>query len=115
MIQKRIGAGILATIGALSASAPARAQDSPAAPAKPPTTIIANYREADVRAVIEQLARATRTNVVIDDDVHGTITLLREKPLTADEYRAAVIATLRAEGYEVTEHDGVLRIGPRKP
>ena len=98
-------------ISALFVSALTRAQ----APADQKPTVLANFREADVRAVIEDLGRLTRTNVLIDDAVQGKFTFYREKPLPADDYRAAMIAELIAVGYDVTWHDGVLRIGPRKP
>jgi hypothetical protein len=40
------------------------------------------------------------------------VTFLANGPMTADEFRSAVISLLADLGYEITERNGVLLIGP---
>ena len=76
--------------------------------------VTASYRDADVRTVIQQLGEITKTNVLIEDGVEGTVTFLSNGPMTADEFRSAVVALLADLGYQVSERDGVLFIGPKR-
>ena len=72
------------------------------------------FRDADVRTVIQQLGQVTKTNVLIEDGVEGKVTFLSNGPMTADEFRSAVISLLADLGYQISERDGVLFIGPIK-
>ena len=75
----------------------------------------AAYRDADVRTVLQQLGEVTKTNVLIEDGVEGKVTFLSNGPMTADEFRSAFVSLLADLGYQVSERDGVLFIGPIKP
>jgi len=67
-----------------------------------------------VRELVEAVGHITQTNVLIRDDVEGKVTLLSDSPMTLAELRSALISRLRDLGYEVTDQDGVLLVGPKK-
>ncbi|MFZ7095563.1 type II secretion system secretin GspD [Luteimonas dalianensis] len=100
---------LLAAAFALSAAAaaPARAQ---AAPEQAPALSVQN---ADIRAFIQDVARATGTTFLVDPRVQGTITLSNEEPLSEPELLGILVATLRANGLiAVPAGDGVYRVVP---
>lgn len=72
------------------------------------------YRGADIRTVIRQVGEATNSPVVIGRGVGGRVTFVPNGPMTAAEFRGAILSHLADLGYEVTERDGVLLIGPIK-
>ena len=78
------------------------------------TMVTPNYREVDVREVVEAVGRITGTNVMIREDVEGKVTLQSDVPMTLEELRRALIKHLLDSGYEVIERDGVLLVGPKK-
>nr|WP_235604020.1 type II secretion system secretin GspD [Luteimonas sp. JM171] len=94
---------------ALAASAPfaTSAQDATApAPAL-------SVQNADIRAFIQDVARATGTTFLVDPRVQGTITLSNEEPLTEPELLGILVATLRANGQiAVPAGDGIYRVVP---
>ena len=79
------------------------------------TQFTPNFVDADVRKVVETVAQATESEVVIQAGVQGRVTLQSNAPLTPDELRRFMIARLLESGYEVSDRDGVLLIGPRQP
>ena len=46
--------------------------------------------------------------------VDGKVTFVTNGAMTADEFRSAAVSLLTDLGYEVSERDGVLFIGPIK-
>jgi type II secretory pathway component GspD/PulD (secretin) len=76
--------------------------------------VIPNFQQTDVRKLVEVVGQITGSEVVIDEGVQGVVTFQSDAPMTPAELRSGVIAHLSALGYEVTDRDGVLRIGPRK-
>ena len=74
-----------------------------------------NYRQVDVRELVEAVGQITQTNVLIREDVQGKVTFQSDAPMTLPELRRALIAHLLDLGYEVTDQDGVLLVGPKKP
>lgn len=79
------------------------------------TMVTPNYRQVDVRELIEKVGEITQTNVLIGDDVQGKVTLQSAAPMTLAELRSALISRLLDLGYEVSDRDGVLMVGPKKP
>jgi len=68
-----------------------------------------------VRDLVEAVGQITQTNVLIRDDVQGKVSFQSDAPMTLAELRRALIAHLLDLGYEVTDRDGVLLVGPKKP
>jgi len=98
---------LFAAVLAASASASLRAQET--APPAPALSV----QDADIRAFIQDVARATGTTFLVDPRVQGTITLSSEEPLTEPELLGILVATLRANGLiAVPAGDGVYRVVP---
>lgn len=72
------------------------------------------YVDADIRTIIQQVGQVTKTHVVIAEGVQGTLTFIPNGPMTANEFRRAILDYLVDTGYEITERNGVLLIGPIK-
>ena len=96
--MKRVATGLML---ALAAYAPVIAQ----------TTL--NLRDADVRAFIQDAARVTGRNFVIDGRVQGKVTVVSDRPLSRSEYFEVFLSTLRANGLvAIPTANGAYRIQP---
>ncbi|WRL52630.1 type II secretion system secretin GspD [Luteimonas sp. R10] len=97
----------LIAAGLCLAAPAALPQDAPApAPAL-------NVQNADIRAFIQDVARATGTTFLVDPRVQGTITLSNDEPLSEPELLGILVATLRANGLiAVPSGAGVYRVVP---
>lgn len=72
-----------------------------------------NLRDADVRAYIQDVARATGRTFIIDPRVTGKVTVVSERPLNRTEYFELFLATLRANGFTVVPaSNGAYRVQP---
>jgi general secretion pathway protein D len=74
--------------------------------------IMPNYREADIRQVIEAVGEVTGRNFLVDPRVRGQITLLSFSPMTPDAFYQAFLATLEVNGFVALDSDGVIKIVP---
>lgn len=82
-----------------------------AAPALAQQTV--NLRDADVRAYIQDVARATGRSFIIDPRVQGKVTVVSERPLDQAGYFELFLSTLRANGLVVTPAaGGAFRVAP---
>lgn len=72
-----------------------------------------NLRDADVRAYIQDVARATGRSFIIDPRVQGKVTVVSERPLDKAGYFELFLSTLRANGLVVTPASGgAFRVAP---
>jgi type II secretory pathway component GspD/PulD (secretin) len=67
-----------------------------------------------VRTVLEQVGQLTDSAVVIGKGVEGTVTFQADGPMTVVEFRRTILSHLADLGYEITERNGVLLIGPMR-
>jgi general secretion pathway protein D len=96
---KRRVAGLF--ISALIVGAPALAQLS------------LNVRDADIRAFIQDAAKATGRTFIIDSRVQGKVSVVTDRPLSKSEYFEIFLSTLRANGLvAVPASGGSFRIQP---
>lgn len=96
---KRRVAGLF--ISALIVGAPALAQLS------------LNVRDADIRAFIQDAAKATGRTFIIDSRVQGKVSVVTDRPLSKSEYFEIFLSTLRANGLvAVPAPGGSFRIQP---
>lgn len=73
-----------------------------------------NLRDADVRAFIQDVSRATGRTFIIDPRVQGKVSVVSERPLDQAGYFELFLSTLRANGLVVTPAAGVPS-GSRRP
>jgi general secretion pathway protein D len=72
-----------------------------------------NLRDADIRAYIQDVARATGRTIIIDPRVTGKVSVVSERPLSRTEYFELFLATLRANGFVVVPAgSGAYRVQP---
>ncbi len=72
-----------------------------------------NLRDADVRAYIQDVARATGRTFIIDPRVQGKVSVVSERPLGREAYFELFLSTLRANGLVVQPAaGGAFRIAP---
>ena len=72
-----------------------------------------NLRDADIRAYIEDVSRATGRTFIIDPRVQGKVSVVSEQPLGRTAYFELFLATLRANGLIATPvGGGAFRIQP---
>lgn len=100
----------LAALPALRAEAAPPANAAPpaptpatAAPASSDETVVLNFVNADVDAVIRAIGQFTGRTFIIDPRVKGTMTLITEHPVTRQQAFRQLLAALRLQGYALVE------------
>jgi general secretion pathway protein D len=74
---------------------------------------VVNFRDADVRAFIEDAARVTGRTFIVDPAVQGKVSVVTQRPLSRSEYFELFLSTLRANGLvAVPLAGGAFRIQP---
>jgi len=74
---------------------------------------VVNFRDADVRAFIEDAARVTGRTFIVDGAVQGKVSVVTQRPLSRSEYFELFLSTLRANGLvAVPLAGGAFRIQP---
>ena len=84
----------------------------PAQPQAPGPQIMPNYREAEIRQVIEAVGEVTGRNFLIDPRVTGQVTFLAYSPMSSEAFYEAFLATLQVHGYVAVEADNLIKIVP---
>ena len=79
---------------------------------QPGPQIMPNYREADLRQVIEAVGEVTGRNFLVDPRVTGQVTFLSYSPMSPEAFYEAFLATLQIHGFIAVESDNVTRIVP---
>ena len=74
--------------------------------------IMPNFREADMRQVIEAVGEVTGRNFLVDPRVTGQVTFLSYTPMSAEAFYEAFLATLSVHGFIAVEADDIVRIVP---
>jgi general secretion pathway protein D len=109
----------------LMAIAPARAADpapghpapvnGTAAPRAGGDSVVLNFVNADLEAVVRAVGQFTGRTFVIDPRVKGTLTLVTERPVTREQAFEELLSALRLQGFtlvESSEPGGVARVLP---
>jgi general secretion pathway protein D len=71
-----------------------------------------NMRDADVRALADDIARVTGLTLVVDGRVNQKISVVTKRPLSRSEYFEVFLSTLRANGLVAIPISGGYRIQP---
>ena len=71
-----------------------------------------NLRNADIRAVIDEVARVTGKNFIIDPRVQGKVSIVSTKPMSDKELYQVFLSVLQVSGYAAIPSDGVIKIIP---
>ena len=57
-------------------------------------TITPNYKEADIRQIVEAVSAVTNRNFIIDPRVNAKVTMLSKTPMTPEAFYEAFLAIL---------------------
>ena len=74
--------------------------------------IMPNYRNADIRQIVEAVGEVTGRNFLVDPRVSGSVTLLSYTPMSPEAFYDAFLATLQVHSFVAVETDGLVRIMP---
>jgi len=112
------GALLAGAVGVVRAAEPAgnATQQTPAAGVqRTDGTVVLNFVNADLEAVVRAVGQFTGRTFVIDPRVKGTLTLVTERPVTRQQAFEELLSALRLQGFtlvESPEPGGVARILP---
>jgi len=103
-ILLRLRSLLLIAILASSVHAPlGQAQDA---------TITPNYKDADIRQIIEAVGEVTRKNFIIDTRVNAKVTMLSSTPMSPDAFYEAFLSILAVHGFVAIPTGDVIKIVP---
>ena len=75
-------------------------------------TITPNYKEADIRQIVEAVGEVTGKNFIIDPRVNGNVTMLSSTPLTPDAFYEAFLSILQVYGFIAIDTGDITKILP---
>ena len=94
---------MLLAVFALPISSATRAQDS---------GISLNWKDADIRIVVEAVSEATGKNFILDPRVTGKVNLLSSEPMSKEAFYEAFLSILQVHGYIAVESGNLIKILP---
>jgi len=110
---------LLVAIGPARPADPAPGHPAPvngtAAPRAGGDSVVLNFVNADLEAVVRAVGQFTGRTFVIDPRVKGTLTLVTERPVTRQQAFEELLSALRLQGFtmvESSEAGGVARVLP---
>ena len=71
-----------------------------------------NFKDADIREIVEAVSEATGKNFILDPRVTGNVTLLSAQPMTPDAFYEAFLSILSVHGYIAVESGNLIKILP---
>ena len=94
---------LLVTAIALQPGAAVFAQDS---------GISMDWKDADIRIVVEAVSEATGKNFILDPRVTGKVNLLSSAPMSKDAFYEAFLSILQVHGYIAVDSGNLIKILP---
>ena len=71
-----------------------------------------NWKDADIRKVVEAVSEVTGKNFIIDPRVTGKVTLLSATPMSPDAFYEAFLSILQVHGYVAITSGDLIKIIP---
>ena len=108
MTDQKTGFGkkIMRFVGALSLVAAMVAEATAA------EKVRINFRDADIRSVIESVAEITGKSFVLDPRVKGKVTIIAPEAIDADLLYNAALSALQVQGFQAVDDGVITRILP---
>jgi general secretion pathway protein D len=75
-------------------------------------TITPNYKEADIRQIVEAVGEVTGRNFIIDPRVNAKVTMLSSTPMSPDAFYEAFLSILQVHGYVAVTSGDLIKIVP---
>ena len=74
--------------------------------------ITLNWKDADIRIVVEAVSEATGKNFILDPRVTGKVNLLSAEPMSKDAFYEAFLSILQVHGYIAVDSGNLTKILP---
>jgi len=74
--------------------------------------ITPNYKEADIRQIIEAVGEVTQRNFLIDPRVSAKVTMISSTPMSPDAFYEAFLSILQVHGYVAVPSGDLIKIVP---
>jgi len=74
--------------------------------------ITLNWKDADIRIVVEAVSEATGKNFILDPRVTGKVNLLSAEPMSKDAFYEAFLSILQVHGYIAVDSGNLVKILP---
>lgn len=71
-----------------------------------------NLQNVEIKNVVEEVARVTGKNFIIDPELTGNVTVISNQQMTPDELYELFLSMLQVLGYAAIENNGVIKIAP---
>ncbi len=71
-----------------------------------------NWKDADIRIVVEAVSEATGKNFILDPRVTGKVNLLSAQPMSKEAFYEAFLSILQVHGYVAIESGNLVKILP---
>lgn len=75
-------------------------------------TVTPNYREADIRQIVEAVGEVTGRNFILDPRLNFKATMLSSTPMTPDAFYEAFLSILQVNGYVAITTGDLVKIVP---
>jgi len=75
-------------------------------------TITPNYKEADIRQIVEAVSAVTDRNFIIDPRVNAKVTMLSKTPMTPEAFYEAFLAILEVHQLAAMQSGDIIKIIP---
>ena len=85
---------------------------APLAFAQQQSTITPNYKDADIRQIVEAVGAVSGKNFILDPRVNAKVTMLSSSPMSADAFYAAFLSILEVHGYVAVTTGDVIKVIP---
>jgi general secretion pathway protein D len=101
-----------------SAPQPALAQSAPAATSAMDRgarrSIAMDFQDVDIAALVSFISEVTGKNFILDDRVHGKLTIISPTKMSVDEAYRAFQSALQLKGFTTVPAGAVIKIVPTK-
>ena len=74
--------------------------------------ITANYRDSDIRVVIEQVSQVIGKPIIVDPRVRAQVTVLSTAPMSPDAFYQLFLSMLEVHGYQALTAGNAIEIVP---
>ena len=118
-LSRLIALACALSVGLFPAPTAVQAQTKPPAKARPAATdakandsVMLNFVNADIDAVVRAIGQYTERTFVIDPRVKGTISLVTERPVTKQQAFEQLLSALRLQGFTIVQTGNVMRVVP---
>ncbi len=76
------------------------------------TTITPNYKDADIRQIVEAVGAVTGKNFILDPRINAKVTMLSSTPMSPDAFYEAFLSILEVHGYVTVTTGDVIKVIP---